>query len=349
MTGSEKVKVLVASFLEEEHVRRISGVDPRVSVIYEPELLRRPRYAADHKGVPGERTVAQETRWRELLAAADILFDFDQTHRDDLPQLAPNVKWIQSTSSGIGQFVADMRYGERMPNTIFTKASGVHGQPLAEFCLMVMLMFRKGLLRVIRDQSRKHWERYAGTDLEGRTVVIVGLGAVGQEVARACMALRMCVIGVDLSGFPVDSLSAPPNEFFPVNDLRKVLPRAEHLVLIAPHTPDTESLIGSDELALMPKGAILINIGRGPLVDEPALANALASGHLGGAGLDVFKEEPLPADSPFWEMPNVLVSPHSGSTSDQENRRITDLFCENLKRFLAGQPLINVLDLNRLY
>ena len=349
MTGSEKIKILVASFLEEEHVRRISEVDPRVSVIYEPDLLRPPRYAADHKGAARERTLEQETRWRELLATADILFDFDQTHREDLPQLAPNVKWIQSTSSGIGQFVADMRYGERMPNTIFTKASGVHGQPLAEFCLLVMLMFRKGLLRVLRDQSRKHWERYAGTDLEGCTVVIVGLGAVGQEVARACMALRMHVIGVDLPGFPVESLSAPPSEFFPVSDLRKALPRAEHLVLIAPHTPETEGLIGAEELTLMPQGAILINIGRGPLVDESALADALASGHLGGAGLDVFVQEPLPVDSPFWEMPNVVVSPHSASTSDRENGRITDLFCENLKRFLAGKTMINVLDLGRLY
>jgi len=236
-----------------------------------------------------------------------------------------------------------------MPDTVFTKASGVHGQPLAEFCLMVMLMFRKRLPRMFRDQSRKHWERYAGTDLAERTVVIVGLGAVGQEVARVCKALRMVVIGVGRSSSSLDSLSSPPDEFFSVGDLRKVLPRAEHLVLSAPHTPETESLIGVDELALMPQGAILINIGRGPLVDEPALAAALASGHLGGAGLDVFVEEPLPEDSPFWEMPNVLVSPHSASTSDRENRRITDLFCENLKRFLAGQPLINLLDPNRLY
>lgn len=349
MQGEESVTVLIASFLEEEHVRRISELDPRVRVIYEPDLLRPPRYPADHKGSPRERTPEQEARWRTLLAEADILFDFDQTHREDLPELAPKVRWIQATSSGIGQFVADMGYGERMPGTVFTKASGVHGQPLAEFCLMVMLMFRKALPRMIRDQAKKHWERYAGTDLEGRTVVIVGLGGVGREVARVCRALRMRVIGVDLPDFPLHSLSPGPDEFCPVGDLQKVLPEAEHLVLIVPHTPETEALIGAKELALMPRGAILINIGRGPLVDEPALAEALVSGQLGGAGLDVFQEEPLPEDSPFWEMPNVLVSPHSGSTSDQENRRITDLFCENLTRFLAGKTMINVLDLNRLF
>jgi len=349
MPGEDKVTVLIASFLEEEQVGRIAEVDPRIEVIYEPELLRPPRYPADHKGASRERTPEEEARWRELLAEADILFDFDQTHREDLPEVAPKLRWIQSTSSGIGQFVANMGYGERMPNTVFTKASGVHGQPLAEFCLMVMLMFRKELPRVIRDQSRKHWERYAGTDLEGRGVVIVGLGGVGQEVARVCRALRMKVIGVDLPDFPLDSLPLPPDQFFPVEELPKALPQAEHLVLIVPHTPETEGLIGAEELALMPQGAVVINIGRGHLVDEEALADALVSGHLGGAGLDVFVEEPLPEDSPFWEMPNVLVSPHSGSTSDQENRRITDLFCENLKRFLADEPMINVLQLDRLF
>jgi len=348
MRGDE-ITVLIASFLEEEHVRRISDVDPRVRVIYRPDLLRPPRYAADHKGANTDRTPDQEGEWRELLAEADVLFDFDQTHREDLPEVAPQVRWVQSTSSGIGQFVATMGYAERMPNTVFTKASGVHGRPLAEFCLMVMLMFRKGVLRMVRDQARRHWERYAGTDLEGRTVVIVGLGAVGQSVAKASRALGMWVVGVGRTGSPADSASGLIDEFFPVGELDTILPRAEHLVLITPHTPETEGLIGAEQLALMPQGAVLINIGRGAIVDETARVEALTPGHLGGAGLDVFAEEPLPNTSPLWDLPNVLVSPHSGSTSDRENGRITDLFCENLKRFLDGEPLINVLDPARLY
>ncbi len=108
-------------------------------------------------------------------------------------------------------------------------------------------------------------------------------------------------------------------------------------------------MIGAEELALLPRGAVFINIGRGRLVDEPALIEALRSGHLGGAGLDVFANEPLPEDSPLWTLPNVLISPHSGSTSDRENSRLTELFCDNLRRFLAGQPLRNVLDRKRLY
>jgi len=342
------LKILIASFIEADLVERIRRVDPRLVVAYEPGLLRPPRYAADHKGGALDRTPEQEARWRELLGEADILFDFDQTHLEDLPELAPRVRWIQSTSSGIGPFVQRMGYAHRMPDTVFTRASGVHAQPLAEFCVMVMLMFRKGLHRVMRDQERKHWERYAGTDLEGKTLVVVGLGGVGREVVRVGKAFRMRVIGVDRPGFRLDPDALPLDEFRPSGELHSVLGQAEHLVLIAPHTPETEGMIGARELALLPRGAVFINIARGALVDEEALADALRSGHLAGAGLDVFAEEPLPPESPFWEMPNVLVCPHSASTSDGENRRITDLFCENLRRFLAGQPLINVLDLEEL-
>ena len=340
------LNVLIASFLEAEHVDRIRLVDPRLNVIYEPELLRQPRYAADHKGHPRERTPEEEARWREHLGEADILFDFDQTHLEDLPEVAPKVGWIQSTSSGIGPFVENMRYAERMPDTVFTRASGVHAQPLAEFCVMVMLLFRKGLFRIMGDQKRKHWERYAGTDLAGRTLLVVGLGAVGIEVARMAKSIGMKVIGVDQPGFLFDPDSLPLERFHPVGELREALPLAEHLVLIAPHTPQTENLIGAEELALLPEGAVLINIARGALVDEEALAAALTSGHLAGAGLDVFAQEPLPEHSPLWDMPNVLVSPHSASTSDRENGRITDLFCENLRRYLAGQQLLNVLEVS---
>ena len=131
--------------------------------------------------------------------------------------------------------------------------------------------------------------------------------------------------------------------------LRGLLPRADFLLLAAPHTDETERLIGAAELAALPPGAALINIGRGALVDEAALVAALASEHLGGAYLDVFETEPLPPESPLWEMPNVLVCPHSASNSDRENARITDLFCENLRRWQAGEPLLNVLDVERGY
>jgi phosphoglycerate dehydrogenase-like enzyme len=349
MSQPPPARVLIASYLEPELVERIRSVDHGISVTYDPSLLRPPRYAADHTGGPFERTVEQEAAWRRHLAESEILFDFDQTHREDLPELAPSVRWIQATSAGIGQFVRRMGYDRRMPNTVFTTASGVHARPLAEFCVMSMLAFTRGLLRMVRDQQRKHWERYAGTDLADRTLGIIGVGRIGTEVARVSRALGMRVLGVkrDVAGlgpsaFHLDELYAP-------RDIDRVLSQAEFLVLVTPHTDATEHLIGARELDMLPAGAVLINIGRGAIVDETALIAALRSGHLGGAALDVFEEEPLPRESPLWEMPNVLVSPHSGSTSDRENGRITALFCENLRRYRSGRQLLNVLHIDRLY
>jgi phosphoglycerate dehydrogenase-like enzyme len=224
----------------------------------------------------------------------------------------------------------------------------VHAIPLAEFAAMSMLMHSRGALHVLGEQRRKHWERYAGTDLADRTAIVVGLGAVGTEVASRARAFGMRVIGVKR-----DPASASPD--LPVDDLVGpdalvgLLPEADFLILIAPHTDETEGMIGEAELAVLPTGAALINIGRGALVDEKALVAALESGHLGGAYLDVFAEEPLPEDSPLWSMPNVLVSPHSASTSDRENARIVDRFCENLRRYLEGEPLLNVLGAGQLY
>lgn len=337
--------VLIASFLEAEHVERIRQVDDRLRVIYEPELLRPPRYAADHTGGPMTRSPEQEARWQALLGQADILFDFDHTHREDLPELAPNLRWLQATSAGIGQFVKRMGYDVRMPSTLFTTASGVHSAPLAEFCLMSILNHYRGLAHLQECQRAHHWERFATTDLQGKTVGIIGLGKIGAEVARLCAAFGMTVIGVKNTPSPV----AHVDQIFAPHELPTLLPQMDVAIMIVPHTPASEKMVGAPEFATMKDGAFFINIGRGSTVDEAALIAALQSGKLGGAALDVFEEEPLPTDSPLWDMANVLICPHSASTSDRENARITDLFCDNLRRYLDGRPLRNVLDTERLY
>ncbi len=348
MTDRPTHTILITTYLEPEHIARLRAVSPQVHVIYEPELIPAARYPADHYNTIA-RTPEQEQRWRALLAQADVLFDFDPTHRADLPDLAPNVRWVQATSAGIGQFVRRMGYDQRMLGTIFTTASGAHVAPLAEFCLMAILMHNKGAARMLRDQARKHWERYAGTDLGGRTLAIIGVGKIGAELARLARPFGMTVLGVKRNVAGVDPAALHLDELFAPQDLHRMLPRAEYLVLTAPHTDETEQLLGAAELALLPPGAFFVNIGRGASVDEPALIAALQSGQLGGAALDVFAEEPLPPGSPLWGMPNVLISPHSGSTSDRENARLTELFCENLRRYLAGEPLLNVLDMATLY
>ena len=342
--NKKKLNLLIASFLEPSLVQRIRNTDPRLNVIYEPNLIAAPRFPADHIGGPFKRSIAQEKKWQSLLKTTDILFDFDRTHYEDLPELCPDLKWVQTTSSGIGQTIKKWNYHLRMPNTIYTSARGVHAQALAEFCLLIMLTFNKKLFQTIQQQKEKNWERLSGTDLRKKTIGIIGMGKVGQEVARIAKCFGMTVLGIkrNIEGIEPSSLHA--DELYMPEDLHSVLPRSEYLVLIAPHTKETERMIGQEQLYMLPKGAILINIARGALVDEPALVDALKDGHLRGAGLDVFEVEPLAKSSPFWEMENVIISPHSGSTSDGENGLITDIFCENIINFLQGKPMRNLFN-----
>jgi glyoxylate/hydroxypyruvate reductase A len=342
-SNPKTITVLIASYLEPEHVARIRQVDARLQVVYEPELLAQPKYPADHYGV-AQRSPEQERRWRAHLAQADVLFDFDYSHRPDLPELAPQLRWIQASSAGIGQFVKRYQYDTRLPDTIFTTASGIHARPLAEFCIMAMLMHYKNALPMLQGQRSHTWQRFAGTDLEGHTLAIIGLGRIGTQVAQMACDLGMEVIGTNAEP-PAPCVA----RFFPPEGLHEMLPLADVLVLSVPHTPQTENMIGAPELALLKPGAYLINIARGAVIDEAALVEALRSGQLSGAALDVFAEEPLPDASPLWDLPNVIVSPHSASTSDRENERLTELFCQNLRRFLDGQPLLNVLQPERYY
>ena len=334
---------MVAAPVEPEHVDRIRAVDPRIEVLHDPSLLPTPRYVSDHAGSPIKRTPEQEARFLEMLRRAEVLFDFPSSHYRDLAQVAPRLRWLQSTSAGIGQMVK--RVGLDQTDIIFTTASGVHARPLADFCLMAMLMFAKNYEWMERDKKAKRWERYCGEELTGKTLAIVGAGRVGQEVARHGKRMDMRVTGMRRSDAPLPDM----DKVFDRADLHTMLKEADFLVLAAPHTPETEGMIGETELALMKPSAILINIGRGALVDEDALIRALQEKRLAGAALDVLREEPPPQDSPLWDMPNVIISPHSASTVTQENARITDIFCDNLRRYLNGQPLRNVLDKQRLY
>ncbi|MFC1960415.1 D-2-hydroxyacid dehydrogenase [Chloroflexota bacterium] len=339
-----QTKALIASYLEPELIEQIRQEVPEIEVIYRPDLIGKPRYIADHSA-PVTRTPEQETEWRSLLAEADILFDFDHSHREDLPKLASNLKWIQATSAGIGQFVKRMGY-DTQTDWLFTTASGVHARPLAEFALMSMLMFVKNHQYLASEKANKHWERYCATELAGKTLAIIGLGSIGREVAKLAKAFDMHVIGIDRG--PAQSTEYV-DSFCESEDMLCMLEDAEFLVLSVPHTPETEGMVSSTEIQTLPKGAFIINIARGAVLDQNALIEALESGYLSGAALDVFAFEPLPEDSPLWEMPNVLISPHSASTAETENAKITNIFCDNLKRYLSGAPLNNLLDTQRLY
>jgi phosphoglycerate dehydrogenase-like enzyme len=341
---TDSLTIVIATPLESELVEKIRAVDPRLTVLHDPELLATPRYVADHTGEASwKRTPEQEARFLEMLAQADILWDFDRAHMRDLRTVAPKLKWVQATSAGIGQMIR--RTGLDQTGIIFTTSSGTHARPLADFCLMAMLMFSKDYMRMESEKKAKHWERYCGEELTGKTLAIVGLGRVGREVASHGKKMDMRVIGMRRNPGDVSHV----DRIYTREELPAMLAEADFLVLIAPHTPDTEGMIGERELAVMKPSAVFINIARGTLVDEDALVRALLEKRLAGAALDVFRSEPPPQESPLWEMPNVIISPHSASTVRQENARITDLFCDNLRRYMSGRPLRNVLDAERLY
>jgi glyoxylate/hydroxypyruvate reductase A len=329
--------ILISTYLEPDLVARFAAVDPRADVLYAPELLPVPQYVCDHSGVPRQLTDAQQREWEGLLARAEVAFDFDWQAPAELSTRAPRLRWVQATSAGIGGFVQHMNLDRT--DLCLSTAGGIHAVPLAEFAVAGALYFVKGL-PYLRDRQRAHvWQRYTTAQLAGRTVAVVGLGGIGRQTVAAFAGLGTHVIGVGRPGrdYGLD----PSVEVHTIDDLDQVLVRTDVLVLCAPLTSRTLGLIGAEQLRLLPHGAVLVNVSRGPLVDERALIEALRSGAIGGAALDVFETEPLPADSPLWDLDNVIISPHSASTVATENAALTELFCDNLRRYLDGQPLRN--------
>jgi phosphoglycerate dehydrogenase-like enzyme len=338
------LKILIASPLESEQVARIAAAPGRIEVVFEPDLLPQPRYVADHKGVARGLSPEQRQRWLDHLREADVLFDFDWMAPERLVKHAPRLRWVQATSAGIGEMLR--RTGLVGSDILFTTAAGVHASSLAEFALLGLLYFTRDVPRLQRMQKAHHWERYTNRELAGRRALVVGLGAVGGTIAK-----RLEGFGLEVWGARRTRAAPLPEgvtRVLPLADLASVLGEVDALILACPLTSETEGLIGAAELAAMRQGALLVNVARGRVVDEPALIEALRS-HLGGAALDVAAVEPLPKESPLWDLPNVLISPHSASTVEAENARIVDIFLDNLARYQGGQPLLNRFDPRRGY
>src|SRR5579875_3388120 len=238
---SERIPFLIASPLEREHVATLAAVDDRLEVLYEPDLLGRPRYPADHSGAPFQRTPEQQERWDALLARAEIMWDFDQASMPDLLRRAPHLRWVQATSAGVGQFAA--RHGLLASDLIITTASGVHAGPLADFVLMAMLTFTKDYARLEREKQARHWERYATREMAGQTAVIVGLGNIGRAVATAARGFGVRTIGIVRDPAGRTAAESGVDDLLGPDRLREAAPLADTLVLCVPHTHDTEGMI----------------------------------------------------------------------------------------------------------
>jgi phosphoglycerate dehydrogenase-like enzyme len=329
--------IVITSFLEPELVDRVRAAWDG-DVHYDERLVPRPRYAADHGGDKPELDDAAEARWRDLLSRAEICFDFDWWQPGRLLANCPKLRWVQATSAGIGGFVR--RYGLDAGDLVFTTAAGTHAIPLAEFALTGALYLIKGLPELLDRQRRHHWERYTTQPLQGKRVTVVGLGRIGRHVATTFAALGTHVVGVGRPGGSTPDL--PDVRVTDTDALDAVLPETDVLVLATPLTEQTHHLIDRRRLDLLPAGAVVVNIARGPVIDQDALVDVLCDGRLGGAALDVTDPEPLPADSPLWDRADVLISPHSASTLATENEVLVDLFTDNLGRWRDGRPLRNV-------
>jgi glyoxylate/hydroxypyruvate reductase len=334
--------VVFTTPLELDLVEGLRRAHPEYEFTYPAELLPPPRYQAEHRYPDfSALSAAEQQRWDELLASADVLFDFGPAPLR--PQLAarPRLRWIQATSAGVGILVERIGLAGK-PEPVITTASGVHASPIAEFVILAMLWFRK-LGPLLQQRQREHiWERLAVGELAGTTAAIVGRGRVGDAIAEKCDALGMETVGFVRKPRPAEG--SPGSKHLTLDSLDNALPRMDFVVLCLPDTPATTRLFDASRLARLSPGAVLINVGRGNAIDEPALIDALHGGRLGGAALDVTAQEPLDPASPLWDMPQVLLTPHSISTVPNENRRIVEIFDDNLARFHQGLPLRNQLD-----
>jgi phosphoglycerate dehydrogenase-like enzyme len=338
--------VVITFALEPELVKEIEAVDPtlQVRVLGQEarQLFRGQRpYPSELQSVTGIDEI------REALVEAEVLFSFwggRITGITDIRSAAPKLRWVQLTHAG-AERVDPMLIRD---GVTFTTAGGLAATPIAEFVLAYMLMFSKGWPRLFRAQQEHRYSRFMPRELYGKTVGVVGMGYIGAEVARLAKAFGCRVLGMRRS-FSARGPDEVADEAVPPSELDYLLRESDFVVIAAPLTPETRGLIGAAQLKQMKPTAHLINIARGGLIDEPALIEALRDGTIAGAGLDVFSREPLPPESELWDLENVILSPHVSGGTEIYNQRATRIFCDNLRRFLAGEPLVNIVDVERGY
>lgn len=250
---------------------------------------------------------------------------------------AGKLRWVHSWAAGPDFLL----YPEMLASPVVCTCSKGNGAiPLAEHAMMLMLMLNRDALGWVRNQAEHRWEhRYHG-ELNGLTCGIIGLGYSGQDLALKCKAFHMRVLGTRRNPQP----TANVDEVYPHERLDELLAASDFVVVTAPRTPETIGMLGEAQFRAMKPTAYYVCFSRGGIADDGALLRALQEGWIAGAGLDAHGEEPLPSDSPFWDLPNTIVTPHNGATTLKTRQRGIDIFVENLRRYVAGQPLVNVVD-----
>jgi phosphoglycerate dehydrogenase-like enzyme len=250
---------------------------------------------------------------------------------------AERLRWVQSWAAGPDALL----YPEMIASPVVcTSCKGNGAIPLAEHAIMLMLMLNRDAVRWLRDQDAHRWAHRPHGELNGLTCGIIGLGYSGVDLALKCKAFHMRTLGIRRTPRPTPHV----DEVFPHERLNDLLAEADFVVVTAPRTPETIGMLGEAQFRAMKPTAYYVCFSRGGIADDGALLRALQEGWIAGAGLDAHGEEPLPAESPFWDLPNTIVTPHNGATTPKTRQRGIDIFVENLRRYQAGEPLVNVID-----
>lgn len=352
MTDSPtRLRVVVATPLPEELATLITEREPRIDLVREADLLPPMRFAADFAGDPSfTRTPEQQARFEELLDSADVLYGIPDVNPAALARSVaanPKLRWVQIMAAGGGGQVKAAGLSEAdLARVTFTTSAGVHGGPLAEFAVFGVFAGAKTLPRLQKQQAEHAWtDRWEMGQVSEQTILVLGLGGIGAEVARKLDALGAHVIGTSRRPVDVPGVS----EIVHPDNIADVIGRADSIVVTLPGTAATEKMLSADLLARVKPGVTVVNVGRGTVIDEDALTVALQDGRVGFAALDVFAAEPLDASSALWDLPNVLVSPHTAALNAAEERRIAELFVANATAILDGSTPKNVVDTVQFY
>lgn len=272
----------------------------------------------------------------DALKTADVMIN-STPPRERLRERAPRLKWIQTTGAGIDGLVPL----DWLPADIaLTNNSGAHGAKAEDSCIMALTLLNFRLPQIMASQRERAWQPVNTTPVAGKTVLVIGFGDLGRSAGRAAKKLGAKVVAVTRSG----KAAAPADSAVAVSALDRALPKADFVIVAAPLTPLTRGLLDRRRLGLLKPGAALVNIGRSPIVDYDALCEKLVKGELAGAVLDVFEPEPIPADSPLWDTPNLVITPHVTCDDPRYIEQLFDRWFENFERFLAGKPLKNLID-----
>ncbi|WP_416979710.1 D-2-hydroxyacid dehydrogenase [Streptomyces sp. T028] len=351
MGSPGRLRVAVAAPLSEENRARVRELESRIDLVVERELLPPMRWPADFAGDPSwRRTPAQQRAYEAALDSADALYGIPDVDPGALARVVranPRLRWVHTMAAGGGSQVraAGLSAGE-LDRVAFTTSAGVHGRPLAEFAVFGVLAGAKDLPRLSRGQRAHEWSgRWAMRQVSEQTVLVLGLGGIGRVVAAQLHALGARVIGTSRRDVTVTGVS----EIVRPEQLGEAAPTVDAVVNTLPGTSATERLRDKRFFEALRPGATLVNVGRGNVVDEAALIEALDTGRVGFAALDVFETEPLPADSPLWDHEHVLVSPHTAALSAAEDRLIAELFAANATRLLDGHRLLNRVNTVEFY